>query len=86
MMFHIYSSDKLEDRFNTRYEKEFEINDEVSLIEATAHDYVSARYKNNYRSNNNFINSDCITMDVDNNHTDNSNEWITPEKSCKVLK
>lgn len=74
-MFHVYSSiDKVEDKFNTSYENKFEINDEASLIEAVSHDYVCARYKDNKRSNANFICSDCITMDVDNDHSDNPDD------------
>ena len=80
-MFHVYSSiSKVEDKFNTSYENKFEINDEASLIEAVSHDYVCARYKDNKRSNVNFICSDCITMDVDNDHSDNPDDWITSDR------
>ena len=80
-MFHVYSSiDKVEDEFNTSYENKFEINDEASLIEAVSHDYVCARYKDNKRSNANFICSDCITMDLDNDHSDNPVEWIKHDR------
>ena len=79
-MFHIYSSNQREDKFNVIYEREFEIDNEELFAEATSYDYVCAKYKNNERSNENFICSDCIAMDIDNNHSDNPQQWITPEK------
>ena len=79
-MFHIYSSNQREDKFNVIYEREFEIDNEELLAEAISYDYVCAKYKNNERSNENFICSDCIAMDIDNNHSDNPQQWITPEK------
>ena len=86
MIFHVYSSDRQEDKFNTLYEQEFEITDKSSLIKAVSYDYVCAEYKNNERSNTNFISSDCIAMDIDNDHSDNPQEWITLEKVAARFK
>lgn len=49
------------------------------LKEAVKLDHVCAEYKNNYRSADNFLKSDVIVMDCDNDHTENPDEWITPE-------
>jgi len=49
------------------------------LKEAVKVDHVCAEYENNYRSADNFIKSDVIVMDCDNDHTENPAEWITPE-------
>ena len=50
------------------------------LQEAVKKDHVCAEFKGNYRSVENFIRSDVIVMDIDNDHTDEPTEWITPEK------
>ena len=42
-------------------------------------DHVCATYKNNYRGKANFISSNCLVMDVDNDHSENPEERITPE-------
>lgn len=49
------------------------------LKEAVKVDHVCAEYENNYRSADNFIKSDVIAMDCDNDHSENPAEWITPE-------
>lgn len=49
------------------------------LKKAVKLDHVCAEYKNNYRSADNFVKSDVIVMDLDNDHTENPDEWITPE-------
>lgn len=50
------------------------------MQEAVKKDHVCAEFKGNYRSVENFIRSDVIVMDIDNDHTDEPTEWITPEK------
>lgn len=50
------------------------------LQEAVKKDHVCAEFKGNYRSVENFIRSDVIVMDIDNDHTEVPAEWITPEK------
>ena len=47
---------------------------------ATKFDHVCAAYRNNYRSRDNFISSDTIVMDCDNDHSENPAEWITPKE------
>lgn len=55
------------------------------LKEAVKVDHVCAEYENNYRSADNFIKSDVIVMDCDNDHTENPEEWITPEGLEELL-
>lgn len=38
-----------------------------------------AEYKNNYRNSDNFIGSDCLPVDCDNDHSENPNDWVTPD-------
>ena len=82
-MFHIYSSNRIEDKFNIIYERAFKIDNENLFTEAVSHDYVCSKFKNNERSNANFICSDCIAMDIDNDYSDNPQQWITLEKLMK---
>lgn len=49
------------------------------LRAAVRSDHVCAAYRNNRRSNENFISSTVIVMDCDNDHSDNPEDWITPE-------
>ena len=78
-MFTIYNSDVIGVPSNCNYPHKIEVVDEDSLKRAISHDYVCAEYKNNYRNGDNFIGSDCIPFDCDNDHSDNPEEWITPE-------
>ena len=77
-MFTIYSSEVLGKPENCVYSHKAVVLDEKILKEAVRHDYVCAEYKNSYRSGNNFIGSDCLPVDCDNDHSENPNEWITP--------
>lgn len=45
-----------------------------------AHDHVCATYANNYRNVPNFISSNVIPMDIDNDHSEDPKDWITEEK------
>ena len=53
--------------------------DEDSLKAAICHDYVCAEYKNSYRNGDNFIGSDCLPVDCDNDHSENPDDWVTPD-------
>lgn len=48
------------------------------FLNAIKYDHVCAKYKNDYRLNDNFEYSDVIPMDLDNEHSDNPNDWINP--------
>ena len=78
-MITIYSSDSMGVRGNCLYPYRHEVTDTAGLREAVRHDYVCAEYKNSYRSGDNFITSNCLGMDCDNDHTDHEHEWITPD-------
>lgn len=78
-MFTIYSSDVTGNPGNCSYPHKQVILDEDSLKAAINHDYVCAEYKNSYRNGENFIGSDCLPVDCDNDHSENPEDWITPE-------
>lgn len=48
-------------------------------------DHVGAGFKENCRSNANFIQSDCSMFDVDNTHSDNPVEWVNPTDLQKAF-
>lgn len=78
-MFTIYSADVTGNPGNCSYPHKHIILDEDSLKAAVSHDYVCAEYKNSYRNGDNFIGSDCLPVDCDNDHSENPEDWITPE-------
>ena len=50
-----------------------------------AFDHVCAKYTNNYRSASNFIQSDVVVMDCDNDHSDEPGEWMTESKMDDLM-
>lgn len=78
-MFTIYSADRAGVPSNCLYPHKASIKDDSDLKAAVLNDYVCAEYKNNYRNNSNFIGSDCLPVDCDNDHSENPEDWVTPE-------
>lgn len=70
---------------NCEYPHEIRVTDADSLKLAVRRDYVCARYQNSYRSTVNFLETDCVAMDVDNDHSDEPKDWITPDDIRKVF-
>ena len=77
-MFTLYSADVTGSPGNCSYPHKHVILDEKSLKEAVSRDYVCAEYRNSYRSGGNFIGSDCLPVDCDNDHTEDPSGWVTP--------
>ena len=78
MRFTLYRSNCLEVPENCTYPHKVEVTGKDSLIDAVKHDYVCAEYQGNYRSSDNFIGSDCLPVDCDNDHSDDPEEWVYP--------
>ena len=78
MKFTLYQSDSRETPANCTYMHKVEVTDKDTLLRAVAHDYVCAEYKDGYRSNDNFLGSDCLPVDCDNDHSDDPEEWVYP--------
>ena len=64
---------------NCLYPHRIEITDEVSAAEAFSRDIVCAEYRNNYRSVENFLISNTLPMDCDNDHSNDPALWITAD-------
>lgn len=77
-MFTVYHSDFIGNPGNCSYPHKVEITDSASLTAAVGRDYVCAEYKNNYRNGDNFIGSDCLPVDCDNDHSENPQDWMLP--------
>ena len=78
MNFTLYTANCIGNPQNCSYPHEINISDEKALLLATNKDYVCASYRNNYRGNDNFLSSDCLAVDCDNDHSNKPNEWVTP--------
>lgn len=76
--FTVYSADCVGNSGNCLYPNKHIVSDKETFIAATKMDHVTAKYKGNYRSKDNFEYSDCIPLDCDNDNSDNPNEWVTP--------
>ena len=76
--FTIYTANCIGNSGNCLYPNKMIVTDKESFIVATKMDHVTAKYKGNYRSKDNFEFSDCIPLDCDNDHSDKADEWVTP--------
>ena len=77
-MFTLYSANCLGQKDNCLYPNRVDITDTQSLIAAVSRDYVCAEYKGNYRSNDNYVGSNCLAVECDNDHSEDPGEWKTP--------
>lgn len=75
----LYTADCRNNEKNCLYPHEIDITDAQSLREAVRHDYVAVEYRNGYRSKDNFVRTDCLVLDCDNEHSEDPADWVTPE-------
>ena len=68
------------DAKNCVYPNRKEITTADELKEAVRFDHVCGEFTKNYRNISNFLKSNVIVMDCDNDHTDDPADWITFEK------
>ena len=84
-MFTIYHANVTGNPGNCSYPNEVKVTDTESLRAAVSCDYVCAEYKNNYRNGDNFIGSDCLPVDCDNDHSEDPEDWVTPQDVAAVF-
>ena len=77
-MFTIYHADCVGQAGNCLYPHKIDIIDQTALEQAVSHDYVCAEYAGSYRNNANFLDSNCLPVDCDNDHSDDPEEWKYP--------
>ena len=85
MKFTLYAADCTGNAKNTIYPHQKVITSEADLKKAVASDHVCAKYDNDIRCDANFQISDVVPMDCDNDHSNNPDDWITPEKLSEML-
>ena len=83
--FTIYTANKTGVQQNTVYPNEVSVDNLTALEQAMRRDHVCTKYKGNERSIANFQHSDCIPMDCDNDHSDNPDDWKSPEDVKKAF-
>ena len=70
---------------NCKYPNRRLVTNADELADAILFDHVCAQYRNSYRSNDNFLGSNCIVMDCDNDHTEKEELWVRPEALLEEL-
>lgn len=83
--FTLHTADVIGQQTNSLYPNRRKITSNKDLVTSAAFDHVAATYKNNHRSNENFLVSDCVVMDIDNDHTENPEEWVTPDSLSELM-
>ena len=84
MRFDLCVADCSGDKANVLYPHHAAIENAEDLAAAIAKDNTCGQFKNDYRSNDNFIKCNCIVMDCDNDHTENPDEMITLEQITEL--
>lgn len=70
---------------NKHYPNHTTITSVKDLEAATRLDHVAATYEGDERSTDRFTGSDCVVMDVDNDHSDKPDYWVTPESLAQTF-
>lgn len=70
---------------NTVYDHKVIITDLGLLAEAVQWDNVGGEFQNSYRSNKTFVSADCLLMDCDNDHSEDSAKWLTVDSLSERL-
>ena len=81
----IFTANCIGQAANCSYPNKVTVVTPEQLREAVKADHVCAEYKGNYRGIGNFIRSDVIVMDIDNDHSEELAEWITAEKLEEIF-
>ena len=75
----IYTSNQHGATFNAYYPNKQIIASVKDLEVAAQYDQVFAEYRNHHRASADFIKSDCLPFDCDNDHSDVETDWKTAE-------
>ncbi len=85
MQMTIYHADCSGNAANCSYKNKVEVTSVDDMVTAVSKDHVCATYTNNYRNEKNFLESDVIPMDIDNDHSDDPKDWITEDKMVEMF-
>ena len=78
--FKIYKATTTGNNKNNFYPIEVTVTSTDVMKDVVRFDHVGAKFRDSLRKNENFIESDIIIMDCDNDHSENPDDWITPKK------
>lgn len=81
----LQTANVVSDAKNCLYPNHVEVTDGLGLQQAVKMDHVCAEYKGNYRNVSNFIRSNVVVMDCDNDHSEEPADWITPGKLEEMI-
>lgn len=81
----LYTADCTGNAKNCKYPHKAVVSSADELRDAVGMDHVCARYRGGYRSVDNFISSNVVVMDCDNDHSEDPGEWITPGKLEEIF-
>lgn len=79
VMLELYCANCIGRENNCLYPNRVVVSDAETLAAAVGRDYVCASYRDSYRSNANFLSSNCLALDFDNDHSDDPHAWVYPE-------
>lgn len=81
----LYLSDYRGNATNTQYQTATEIDTFEALTTATQKDHIAAAMKGAHRSSDDFLQADCIMLDLDNTHSDDPEDWKTTDDITEAL-
>lgn len=81
----IFTANQTGNKKNCYYSNRVVAKNAAELQKAVMMDHVCAEYRNDYRSNANFMQSVVVVMDCDNDHSELPGDWMTPDKLKSLL-
>lgn len=87
----IYYSNQRQVASSCLYPNKLIDNSIEGIKKAFSKDYVCGEYIDNYRNNKNFVKSNILPIDIDNDHSDKEEDWISQEdikflfKDCSFI-
>ncbi len=85
----IYCAQTRGNQYNTEFPKGITINNDdtdITCVKLFARfDHMAAKMKDSYRNDDNFLESDCIMLDLDNTHTQDPAGWKTLDDIAEIF-
>ena len=75
----VYYSDVTHKKSNKFYPHKIEVKTIEDLKKAVSFDYTGCEFKEFTRGNGNFLSTDCLLLDIDNDDSDAPEDWVTIE-------
>ena len=79
----IFTANQTGNKKNCYYPNRVVAKNTAELQKAVMMDHVCAEYRNDYRSNANFMQSVVVVMDCDNDHSELPGDWMTPDTESR---